>query len=154
MRLLGMGRPSSVAAGKGNQFTVPTASLTWVGSCTPAAEPNGREELGGSSGSSETRSRENDSGDGYVQLPDDHKVSREHARIDAGPLAVLVTDLGSSKGTRIDKKDGKKIMAKIIVPGQSLFIGGYVLTYSLGKAPDASGKKKKGGMFSMFSKKK
>ena len=71
---------------------------------------------------------------------------------DAGPLAVLVTDLGSSKGTRLGTKDGKKIMAKIILPGQSIFVGGYVLTYQLGKAPDA--KKKKGGMFSMFSKKK
>ena len=55
------------------------------------------------------------SGDGYIQLPDDHKVSREHCKIDAGPLAVLVTDLGSSKGTKLDSKDGKKVMAKIIL---------------------------------------
>jgi len=100
------------------------------------------------------RSRDNDSGDGYIQLEDDHKVSREHCKIDAGPLGVLVTDLGSSKGTRLDAKDGKKVMAKIILPGQSLFIGGYVLTYQLGEAPKASPKKKGGGMFSMFSKKK
>ncbi len=46
-------------------------------------------------------------------------------------------------------------MAKIILPGQSLYIGGYVLTYSLGSAPTASPKKKSGGMFGgMFSKKK
>ena len=64
------------------------------------------------------RSRENEGGDGYIQLDDDHKVSREHLRIDAGPLAVMVTDLGSSKGTKLGSKDGKKIMTKIILPGQ------------------------------------
>lgn len=69
------------------------------------------------------RSRENDAGEGYIQLEDDHKVSREHCRFDAGPLAVMITDLGSSKGTRLDGKDGKKIMTKIILPGQSIFIG-------------------------------
>jgi len=100
------------------------------------------------------RSRENESGDGYIQLPDDHKVSREHCKIDAGPLAVLVTDLGSSKGTKLDSKDGKKVMAKIILPGQSLYIGGYVITYGLGAAPPANGKKKSGGIMGMFSKKK
>ena len=99
------------------------------------------------------RSRENESGDGYVQLPDDHKVSREHCRLDAGPLAVLVTDMGSSKGTRLDSKDGKKVMSKIILPGQALYIGGYVLTYQLGQAPEK--KKKGGGMFGgMFGGKK
>jgi hypothetical protein len=41
-----------------------------------------------------------------------------------------------------------------LVHAQSLFIGGYVLTYQLGEAPKASPKKKGGGMFSMFSKKK
>lgn len=100
------------------------------------------------------RSRENEGGDGYIQLDDDHKVSREHLRIDAGPLAVMVTDLGSSKGTKLGSKDGKKIMTKIILPGQAIFIGGYILTYQLGNAPVAKGKKK-GGMFSgLFSKKK
>ena len=62
------------------------------------------------------RSRENDHGDDYVQLPDDHKVSREHCKIDAGTLTVLVTDLGSSKGTRLDAKDGKKVMSKVRPP--------------------------------------
>jgi len=99
------------------------------------------------------RSRESDAGDDYVHLPDDHKVSREHCRLDAGPLAVLVTDMGSSKGTRLDSKDGKKVMTKIILPGQSLYIGGYVLTYNLGQAPEK--KKKGGGLFGgMFGKKK
>ena len=46
------------------------------------------------------------------------QVSREHCKIDVGPLAVLVTDLGSSKGTRLDSKDGKKVLQKIIMPGQ------------------------------------
>ena len=45
-------------------------------------------------------------------------MSRAHCKIDAGPLAVLVTDLGSSKGTRLDSMEGKKITAKIIMPGQ------------------------------------
>ena len=45
-------------------------------------------------------------------------MSREHCKIDAGPLAVVVTDLGSSKGTKFQSKDGKKIMAKVILPGQ------------------------------------
>ena len=60
MRLLGMGRPSAVWTGNGNHSTVPTANRTWVGSCTPAEKPNGREELDGPSRSSEsaTRSRE------------------------------------------------------------------------------------------------
>lgn len=58
MRLLGIGRPSAVWTGNGNQSTVPTANRTWVGSCTPAEKPNGREELDGPSRSSETRSRE------------------------------------------------------------------------------------------------
>ena len=100
------------------------------------------------------RSRENDTGDGYIHLEDDHKVSREHCKIDAGPLSVLVTDLGSSKGTRLDAKDGKKIMTKVILPGQSLYIGSYVLTYGLGEAPSAANKKG-GGMFSkMFGGRK
>ena len=77
-------------------------------------------------------------------------MSREHCRIDAGPLAVLVTDLGSSKGTRLDAKDGKKLMSKIILPGQSLFIGGYVLTYQLGEVAA----KKKGFLGGLFGKKK
>ena len=65
------------------------------------------------------RSREGrEEGDGYIHLEGDHKVSREHCRIDAGGIAVLVTDLGSSKGTRLDSKDGKKVMAKLIMPGQ------------------------------------
>ena len=99
------------------------------------------------------RSRESDAGDDYIHLPEDHKVSREHCRIDAGPLAVLITDMGSSKGTRLDSKDGKKVMSKIILPGQALYIGGYVLTYQLGQAP--AKKKKSGGIFgSMFGKKK
>ena len=59
------------------------------------------------------RSRDSDTGDDYIHLPDDHKVSREHCRFDAGPLAVCVTDMGSSKGTRLDSKDGKKIMTKV-----------------------------------------
>ncbi len=42
-------------------------------------------------------------------------------------------------------------MAKIILPGQSLYIGGYVLTYSLGHVAP---KKKSGGLFGMFGKKK
>ena len=87
MRLLGMVRPSSVAAGKGNQFTVPTASLTWVGSCTPAAEPNGREELGGSSGSSETRSRENYSA---VAIPRAHHLCRDQVDLKNTPVACDV----------------------------------------------------------------
>ena len=64
------------------------------------------------------RSRDNDTGDGYIRLEDDSKVSREHCKIDTGVLTVLVTDLGSSKGTRLDSKDGDKIMAKVILPGQ------------------------------------
>lgn len=102
------------------------------------------------------RSRENENADNYIHLEDDHKVSREHCKIDAGDLAVLVTDLGSSKGTRLDAKDGKKVMAKIILPGQSLFIGGFILTYQLGVAPPS--KKKSSGVAGMvsgiFSKKK
>ena len=47
-------------------------------------------------------------------------------------------------------------MAKIILPGQSLYIGGYVLTYGLGKAQiENPGQKKKAGMFGgLFGKKK
>ena len=60
----------------------------------------------------------------------------------------------ASKGTRLDAKDGKKIMTKVILPGQSLYIGSYVLTYGLGEAPSAANKKG-GGMFSkMFGGRK
>ena len=48
----------------------------------------------------------------FIQLwqeGDDGKVSREHCRLDVGPLAVLVTDLGSSKGTRLHARDGPKL---------------------------------------------
>jgi len=101
------------------------------------------------------RSHDNDMGDGYIRLEDDKKVSREHCKIDTGLLTVLVTDMGSSKGTRLDSKDGDKVMAKVILPGQSLYIGGYVLTYSLGQAPAATGKKKGGGIMSgLFGGKK
>ena len=44
-------------------------------------------------------------------------------------------------------------MTKIILPGQSLYIGGYVLTYGLGSAPIA-GKKKRGMFGGLFGKKK
>ena len=64
---------------------------------------------------------------------------------------VLCTDLGSSKGTRLDAKDGKKIMAKILLPGQSIYIGGIVLTYTLGAAPL---KKSKSAIGSLLSRKK
>ena len=93
-----------------------------------------------------------------IVLKHDHKVSREHCRLDVGPLVTLVTDLGSSKGTRIESKSGKKITAEVLLPGQvrrrsrrrlgarisggsraelarisqALFMGGYVLTYNLG----------------------
>ena len=100
------------------------------------------------------RSRENESGSGYVHLEDDHKVSREHCRFDAGTLAVMVTDLGSSKGSRLGAKDGKKIINKIIMPGQSIFIGSYVLTYHLGVAQNTGKKKGAGMMGGLFGKKK
>jgi len=73
-----------------------------------------------------------------INLPDDHKVSREHCRLDVGPLVVVCTDLGSSKGTRLDAKDGKKITEDIILPGQTLFIGGYQLTLGLDSSPAPS----------------
>jgi hypothetical protein len=98
------------------------------------------------------RSRENEDADEYIRLEGDKKVSREHCKLDCGPLAVLVTDLGSSKGTRLDSKDGKKVMAKIILPGQSLHIGGFALTYQIGEAP--SSKKRSSGFFGkLFGKK-
>ena len=53
-----------------------------------------------------------------IVLKHDHKVSREHCRLDVGPLVTLVTDLGSSKGTRIESKSGKKITAEVLLPGQ------------------------------------
>ena len=56
-------------------------------------------------------------------------------------------------GMLMTSKDGKKIMTKIILPGQTIFIGGYVLTFQLGDAPAAG--KKKGGMLSgLFGGKK
>lgn len=99
-----------------------------------------------------------------IVLKHDHKVSREHCRLDVGPLVTLVTDLGSSKGTRIESKSGKKITAEVLLPGQvrrrsrrrlgarisggsrgdlarvsqALFMGGYVLTYNLGGPKRAS----------------
>ena len=73
-----------------------------------------------------------DDGRQHIQLwreGDDSKVSRQHCRIDAGPLAVLVTDLGSSKGTRID---GEKVNSALLRPGQELQVGSYKLRYEIG----------------------
>jgi len=56
---------------------------------------------------------------GGITLGEDHKVSREHCRLDVGPLVVLVTDLGSSKGTKLDSKSGKKVTAEVLIPGQA-----------------------------------
>ena len=73
-------------------------------------------------------------GAGYVQLwrdGDDGRVSRAHCRLDAGKLAVHVTDLGSAKGTRIGSADGEKLHAAVLLPGQPLHIGAYTVTYSL-----------------------
>ena len=51
--------------------------------------------------------------DDPAQAPSAVQVSRTHCKFDAGPLAVLVSDLGASKGTKLGSKDGKKIMAKV-----------------------------------------
>ena len=87
-----------------------------------------------------------------ILLKHDHKVSREHCRLDVGPLVTLVTDLGSSKGTRVESKSGKKITAEVLLPGQALFMGGDVLTYNLGgpklrpaESPSPPTKKKSSG---------
>lgn len=44
----------------------------------------------------------------YLQIwreGDDSRVSREHCRLDAGPLMLIVTDLGSTTGTRYTPGD-------------------------------------------------
>ena len=66
------------------------------------------------------------------QVGDDFKVSREHCRVDVGALAVVVTDLGSSKGTRINTKDSKKVVSKALLPGERILVGRYELTYEFG----------------------
>jgi len=79
----------------------------------------------------------------YIQLfqeGDDGKVSREHCRLDVGPLCVLVTDLGSAKGSRLE---GKKVKAAVWEAEQTLTLGGYTLVYRLGELPagGSSGRK-------------
>jgi len=77
----------------------------------------------------------------YLQLHrtgDGHQVSREHCRLDAGALAVIVTDLGSHTGTNIKhSEDGKKrpMTVGALTPGACVEIGGYILSFHLGEVP-------------------
>ena len=95
----------------------------------------------------------------YIQLwreGDDGKVSREHCRIDVGPLCVRATDLGSSKGTRLDAANGPKITSQIIAPQQSLHMGAYTITYvlrerSAARSSRSSSRSSSGGIFSRMS---
>ena len=95
----------------------------------------------------------------HIQLwaeGDDGKVSREHLRLDVGPLACLVTDLGSSKGTRLNAKDGEKVKTHALLPGERLHAGAYTLTYVAadhaggGAASSSGGGGSRGGLMSRF----
>lgn len=72
-------------------------------------------------------------------------MSREHARIDAGSLCVRVTDLGSSKGTRLGGATGAKLTTEILSPGQTLHIGAYTLTLELEEAESGAPERRSSG---------
>jgi hypothetical protein len=80
-----------------------------------------------------------DDGRQYLQLwrdGDDARVSREQCKLDTGRLTLLVTDLGSSNGTRYTPgAAGRKIKMDHLPPGGALYLGAYVLEYKLGPAP-------------------
>ena len=84
-----------------------------------------------------------------------HSVSRVHARVDAGALAVIVVDLGSSKGTRVGSAAAEKVTSSVLLPGDQIFLGESVLTYKLGETKGSGGGSsggKKKGLFGMFKK--
>jgi len=103
-----------------------------------------------------------DDGRKYLQLwrdGDDSRVSREHCRLDAGPMMLIVTDLGSTSGTRYTPtprhKKGSKIKCDSLPPGRALYLGAYILTYKLGEVPPTpTPKGPKKGLLSRFSRSK
>jgi hypothetical protein len=80
-----------------------------------------------------------DDGRQYLQLwreGDDSRISREHCKLDAGKMALLVTDLGSSNATRYTPgAAGRVIKLDHLPPGGALYLGEYILTYKLGVCP-------------------
>ena len=63
-------------------------------------------------------------------------IRRRPRKLDTGTMVMLVTDLGSSGGTRYTPgKHGKKIAQNHLSPGGSLYLGAYIITYQLGVAP-------------------
>ena len=82
-----------------------------------------------------------DDGRHYIQLwreGDDSRISREQCQLDAGRFCVLVTDLGSSNGTRYTPGfNGRIIKMDSLPPGGALYLGNYVLTYKLGSPKGA-----------------
>ena len=63
-------------------------------------------------------------------------------------MILLVTDLGSSSGTRFTPgKKGLKMKLDALPPGGTLYLGAYILTYKLGEPPAAEKVRKKSGFF-------
>ena len=87
------------------------------------------------------RGKQRADGRAYLRLfqdgGEDKTVSREHCRLETGPLAVLVTDLGSHRGTYFtpDKKEKHAIVCDVLPPNGSIYVGDYVLTLCLGECP-------------------
>src|SRR5258706_3799922 len=64
-----------------------------------------------------------------LALPDDHRVSRNHAELRLGPQGPILTDLGSSNGTFIGDQQLLPNQPRVLVDGTSFRIGRYTLTY-------------------------
>ncbi len=83
----------------------------------------GREHLIGAHGAVIGRSRECDI------VVDDANVSRRHAELRPRGSAWVLTDLGSTNGTRLD---GRRIeRSEVLEPGDEIGVGGSVITFDL-----------------------
>lgn len=84
---------------------------------------NGRRLVVGSSGATIGRSRDCDI------VVDDANVSRRHAEIRPRGLAWVLTDLGSTNGTRLD---GRRIdRPEVVEPGDQIEVGSSVIVFDL-----------------------
>lgn len=66
---------------------------------------------------------------------DDRTVSRQHARLVAGPTGVVIEDLDSRNGTFVA---GKRIHRHTVSPGDAISIGNYRITFEGVPVPDGA----------------
>ena len=64
---------------------------------------------------------------GNAIVLEDGRLSRRHAQLDLGPGGLVVTDLGSANGTRVNGQPLAAGQAHPLRPGDALDLGGVVL---------------------------